>query len=161
MKPPKCQSYCRHKNGHFPAAIVWPANTYTKDSQYHWKVCATCNGMIGSTQGAHTGGEATCRTQAKCAVCGAYYGGFADHVWSNTWDHYDDKGHYHGCKTPGCDQRGPVAAHTPDRAEATETQDKKCKDCGYVLEPAKKHIHKAQKRLRSCPQSVKSPQNRL
>lgn len=48
----------------------------------------------------------------------------------------DSTKHYHVCS---CGTEIDAAPHTPDRAEATETEPIKCSVCGYVITPALGH----------------------
>lgn len=52
-----------------------------------------------------------------------------------TWK-TDGTRHWHVCS---CGEKVDVAPHTPDRAEATETDAVKCTVCGYVITPALGH----------------------
>ena len=58
------------------------------------------------------------------------------HDFNIEWSSNKDR-HYHECKN--CDEIRDVAAHRPDRTEATEEDPVKCLDCGYVIEPALAH----------------------
>ncbi len=122
-----------------------PAHTHTPDGGWksdgtnHWRICAGCGQQIDFAT--HFGGEKTCQYKAQCEVCETFYGSFADHDWSKTWDYATADGHYHYCNTPGCSAISPVTRHNPG-PEATEEEDQTCKDCGYVITPAKGHIHK-------------------
>ena len=55
---------------------------------------------------------------------------------SATWQS-DGTRHWHDCS---CGAEVDVAPHTPDRAEATETEAVKCTDCGYIITPALGHV---------------------
>ena len=50
-----------------------------------------------------------------------------------------ESGHYHECKRAGCEYHDTITAHTPDRAEATETEPVKCTLCEYIITPALGH----------------------
>ena len=54
---------------------------------------------------------------------------------SATWQS-DGTRHWHVC---ACGAEVDVAPHTPDRAEATETEAVKCTACGYIITPALGH----------------------
>ena len=54
---------------------------------------------------------------------------------SATWQS-DSTRHWHDCS---CGTKVDVAPHTPDRAEATETEAVKCTVCGYIITPALGH----------------------
>ena len=52
------------------------------------------------------------------------------------------EGHYHICKNVGCAVgHDEIQAHTPDRAEATETEPVKCTVCDYTITPVVGHTH--------------------
>ena len=55
----------------------------------------------------------------------------------------DKDNHWKECTVAGCGViiENSKAAHTPDRAEATETDSVKCSVCGYVITPALGHTH--------------------
>ena len=55
---------------------------------------------------------------------------------SATWQS-DGTRHWHVCS---CGEEVEVAPHTPDRAEATETEPVKCSVCGYIITPALGHV---------------------
>ena len=55
---------------------------------------------------------------------------------SATWQS-DGTRHWHVCS---CGTEVDVAPHTPDRAEATETEPVKCSVCGYIITPALGHV---------------------
>ena len=128
--------------GNLPATGHTPSADWKSDGTNHWQLCTTCGAKLNSA--AHSGGENSCQYKAQCDVCEAFYGDFADHEWSKKWDYSDEKGHYHTCQTPGCEQLSPVTAHKPGAA-ATETTPQTCKDCGYVIKAAVAHTHKTKK----------------
>jgi len=105
---------------------------------YHYKVCTTCGEFL--DQEDHKGGVATCAEKGKCTVCGYEYIDVHENHTPDTskWVIRGDMYHYHACKLCGahCDIGEHVAgpAGTPDAAVV-------CKDCGYVITPAKDHTH--------------------
>ena len=104
---------------------------------YHYKVCTTCGEMLESED--HKGGKATCTQKASCEICGLAYGqDEPSHKWSPTYLYKDAKGHAWICAD--CKAHSDVKKHTPGPA-ATTTTPQTCKDCDYILEPAKNHIH--------------------
>lgn len=117
------------------------ASTWRTTQVYHYKVCTACGDML--EQEDHTGGTATCTQKAKCSVCGYAYGREEpDHRWSPTWLYQDSTGHAWICAD--CKAHSKVEKHNPGPS-ATETTPQICKDCGYILEPAKNHTHKLTK----------------
>lgn len=51
----------------------------------------------------------------------------------------DATGHWHECSE--CGDKTDFAAHTPDKAEPTETEGVVCTVCGYEIQPAAGHEH--------------------
>ena len=47
-------------------------NTWQSDADNHWKKCSRCDAIVEKAQ--HTGGTATCKDSAVCAVCSLAYG---------------------------------------------------------------------------------------
>ena len=120
-----------------------PAHTHTPSEwrttgAYHYKACTTCGEFL--DQEDHKGGVATCAEKGKCTVCGYEYIDVHENHTPDTskWVIRGDMYHYHACKLCGahCDIGEHVAgpAGTPDAAVV-------CKDCGYVITPAKDHTH--------------------
>ena len=73
----------------------------------------------------------------ECNTCGATRE--TEHDFGDTW--FTDKtSHYQQCNICGLAQE--PAPHVPG-PEANETEDQVCLTCGFVLEPAGRHIHKA------------------
>ena len=64
------------------------------------------------------------------------------HTEGTEWK-YDETNHWHICTVENCGVviESSKAAHTPDRAEATETEAVSCTECGYVIAPALGHTH--------------------
>ena len=83
----------------------------------------------------HTGGTATCKEKAVCAVCGQAYGELTAHTYKTEWTK-DGEQHWHECAV--CKDRRDGTAHTfewkTDR-EATVTEKgakhEECTVCGY------------------------------
>ena len=124
--------------------VSFPALTHTHTPSdwrttgiYHYKVCTECGDML--DQEDHKGGTATCTEKAKCEVCKTPYGqDEPDHKWSPTYLFKDKTGHAWICAT--CKDHSEVIPHTPGPA-ATEDTPQTCKDCGYIIAPAKNHVH--------------------
>ena len=121
-----------------------PQHTHTPSAwrttgAYHYKVCSTCGEFL--EQEDHRGGVASCSQKGKCTVCGyEYIEVNEDHSPDTSkWVIRGNMYHYHACKLCGahCDIGEHVAgpAGTPDAAVV-------CKDCGYIITPAKGHTHK-------------------
>ena len=63
------------------------------------------------------------------------------HDWNTASWEKDATGHWHKCNTAGCTEKSDFAQHTPDRAEATETDPVKCSACEYEITAALGHTH--------------------
>ena len=120
-----------------------PAHTHTPSEwrttgAYHYKACTTCGEFL--DQEDHKGGVATCAEKGKCTVCGYEYIDVHENHTPDTskWVIRGDMYHYHACKLCGahCDigEHVPGPAGTPGAAVV-------CKDCGYIIIPAKDHTH--------------------
>ena len=129
----------------FPALEDTHTHSYMDwswNSGQHYKNCTGCDEIFFLES--HKGGVATCQSNGKCTVCGFEYilSGEEYHVPDTSkWVARGDQYHYHPCKLCGahCDAQD----HTPG-PEATDTTAQTCTDCGYVIQPAKNHIHELQ-----------------
>lgn len=122
---------------------VTPSHTHTPSSwrstgAYHYKACTSCGDFLTSED--HKGGAATCTEEGTCSVCGYAYLEVTENHTPDTskWTACGDLYHAHLCKLCGahCDAQD----HVPG-PEATETTAQTCKDCGFILQPAKNHTH--------------------
>ena len=102
------------------------ATELTKGEATHYYACSRCDER--KDEAAHTGGTATCKAKAKCSVCGAEYGDFAEHVYpANVW-WGDENEHWHVCNV--CGQDSPHEAHAGGTATCTEPA--RCDACGNL-----------------------------
>ena len=122
---------------------VTPTHTHTPSpwrstGAYHYKACTSCGDFLTSED--HKGGAATCTEKGTCSVCGYAYLEVTENHTPDTskWTACGNLYHAHLCKTCGahCDAQD----HVPG-PEATETTAQTCKDCGFILQPAKNHTH--------------------
>lgn len=119
--------------GHTPGA-------WTGNGTHHYRKCTHCREVISGTNAPHSGGTATCQQKAQCTVCGLSYGTpDTDHRWGPKYDYKDKNGHAWVCAD--CKTHDSLKPHTPG-PDATETNPQTCKDCGYIITPAKNHTHK-------------------
>ena len=83
-----------------PLGHKWDAEwSYDENDHYHKCLNDGCTAKS-DDEAAHTGGTATCTAKAKCTVCGAEYGDFAEHVYpANVW-WGDENEHWHVCTGP-------------------------------------------------------------
>lgn len=121
-----------------------PQHTHTPSAwrttgAYHYKACTTCGDFL--EQEDHKGGVATCNEKGKCTVCGyAYIETNENHTPDTTkWVARGEMYHFHPCK--GCGAHCDIADHIPGPA-GTPGAAVVCRDCGYVITPAKNHEHK-------------------
>ena len=121
-------------------ALGHKAGSWTGNGTHHYKKCTVCMEVIPGTNAAHSGGTALCEKKAVCAVCNMTYGGYGSHPYSTSFSPIGKEGHAHLCTGVNCDAHDTVKPHNPGPA-ATETAPQTCKDCGYILEPAKNHTH--------------------
>ncbi|MBO4219385.1 MAG: hypothetical protein J5933_00470 [Clostridia bacterium] len=121
--------------GHLPSDWVTSGNKH-----YRYCLRQKCGLKIPGTEGNHTGGTATCISQAVCDVCHLPYGELTSHNYSSDYLFQDATGHAHLCTEPLCNSHDTVIAHTPG-PEATETKPQICEICGYIITPAKSHVH--------------------
>jgi len=107
----------------------------------HYRYCTGCDEMLDVEN--HKGGTATCTQKAKCTVCGFAYGEVSDdHKWSPTYLYQVKEGHAWICAD--CKTHSQVEPHVAGPA-GTPGAEVVCKDCGYIMEPAKDHVHKLTK----------------
>lgn len=137
---------------------VTPTHTHTPSpwrstGAYHYKACTSCGDFLTSED--HKGGAATCTEEGTCSVCGYAYLEITENHTPDTskWTACGNLYHAHLCKLCGahCDAQDHVAgpAGTPDAAVV-------CKDCGYIMTPAKDHKHnltKVPKKDATCTES--------
>ena len=66
------------------------------DEDKHWQECSACGDKKADSEGVHTGGSATCATQATCETCNQVYGAVsAEHNYSELRS--DETEHWYVC----------------------------------------------------------------
>lgn len=106
------------------------------DDQTHAYGCSVCGALEPNSAQPHSGGDATCSVQAKCELCGEYYGALSSHDFDNsTWTYADENGH--ACSCSVCGEYSEILAH---RLIGSAQEDRICQDCGYCVS-AKPHEH--------------------
>ena len=120
------------------------SSDWLADKDNHWKECTNQNcDYIMSEKAAHTPNipNATEYEDKKCTVCGYIIEEALGHQHKFDGDWKSDKdNHWKECECgEAIDQK---AAHTPNIPNATEYEDKKCTECGYIIEEALGHQHK-------------------
>ena len=121
--------------------VAEPEHTHTAggwqcDDSGHKQYCTVCGTDMGGS--AHFGGTATCTNKAVCEVCGYGYGELEEHRWSPKYHPVSAAGHAFQCAD--CKGYDTLIPHDPGPA-ATEIEPQTCKECGYIIEPAKNHTH--------------------
>ena len=109
------------------------SEAWHSDGDDHWHICAVCNAKLDVAKHVYDNGVDT-----TCNICG-YERPEHTHIAIATWSK-DETNHWHVCSVDGCSEKVDVAPHTPDRAEATETEAVKCSVCGYIITPALGHV---------------------
>ena len=127
----------------FPALEDTHTHSYMDwawNSGQHYKNCTDCDEIFFLES--HKGGVATCAKDGVCSVCGYAYIKAKEHKWSPTYLYQDKTGHAWVCAD--CKAISTIEAHiagpagTPGAAEV-------CRDCGYIMNPAKNHQHQLTK----------------
>ncbi len=100
----------------------------------HTPVCSNENCDVEGAAVACSGGAATCEALAKCAICGAEYGDYAEHTYATDWT-TNEAYHWHECTV--CDEIDEQIRHTAE-------DDKNCATaavcaCGYTIEESQTH----------------------
>ncbi len=96
---------------------------WSSNSTGHWHTCSVCG--VTSATISHNGGTATCKTKAKCSVCGAEYGSLAAHSYGTGW-YSDDSGHCHECTVCGA-----MSAMEPHNGKETCDKPAYCTICKF------------------------------
>ena len=129
------------------------ASEWRTTGAYHYTACTECGDML--NQEDHKGGVATCSTKGKCTVCGyAYVEENEEHnPDTSKWIACGNLYHAHLCKD--CGAHAVTEDHKAGPA-ATETQPQTCTVCGYIIAPAKNHVHKLTKVERVEPTCIEA-----
>lgn len=118
---------------------VCTAGAWQCDDSGHKNYCTTCG--VALAGGAHwSNGDATCTHGKLCAVCGYEMTPPTETHTPDTskWTACGNLYHAHLCKL--CGAHCNAQDHVPGAA-ATETTPLVCTVCGYILQPAKNHVH--------------------
>ena len=108
---------CKALGSHDPQYVI--------EGDMHWIECQQEGCAYKTEPEAHSGGTATCNNKAKCAVCGALYGGYAEHDMRYISD--GEKTHTYRCAFAGCAQIGSSQAHGGGTATCSEKA--RCEKC--------------------------------
>ncbi len=128
----KCANFCENCD----LWIDWSYHEGGVSTCQQKSVCDICHHEYGNFAPC-AGGTATCTAKAVCATCGEEYGELAPHNYDAVNGYKGADGHANACV---CGAHETPVAHTPDRAEATETEPIKCTVCDYIIEPATGHV---------------------
>ena len=118
------------------------AGEWSKDATHHW-YASTCGHDVVDAKAEHTPdrAEATETEAITCTECGYVMAPALGHTHTYATEWSKDATHHWYASTCGHDVVNAKAEHTPDRAEATETEAITCTECGYVMAPALGHTH--------------------
>ena len=122
-------------------------DTILKNDTSHWYGCTVCDAKL--DEASHTGGEANCKKQAECEVCGTAYGNLGDHTWKDpdcynpgqcttcnsfnaaplghTCEEYSYDAEYHWYVCTRCGKTYDKEAHSG--GVATSTEQATCQKC--------------------------------
>ena len=128
----KCATYCANCD----EISNWSYHEGGVSTCQEKSICDICHHEYGELAPC-AGGTATCTAKAVCATCGEEYGELAPHNYDAVNGYKGADGHANACV---CGAHETPVAHTPDRAEATETEPIKCTVCDYIIEPATGHV---------------------
>ena len=81
---------------------------WKSDRNGHWHECPECGAK--TDMEAHSGGSATCLSRARCDLCWAEYGEFAEHSYNGEPWQFDRNYHWRECRF--CGAASPKEAHT-------------------------------------------------
>lgn len=102
---------------------------YFSDETNHYQVCSSCGEDVYLE--AHSGGSATCSTQAECEVCGSSYGEIVDH---NHTDYVYDENTHTGSCVFACGDIAEAEAHTYVYTKIDDHTHKiSCEKCDYEV----------------------------
>jgi len=106
------------------------ASEWSSNEEGHWYACSGCE-----DQKEYTGHEYDGSCDADCNICG-YKTGNA-HAFDGVWNS-DENGHWFVCSA--CGQAAEPREHSVP-ANAADTEDLYCSECGYLVAPATAHVH--------------------
>ena len=114
---------CKQKYGDL-APHDYAGGKILHDANGHWYVCSVCS--KNSETEPHSGGTATCKEKAVCAVCGEAYGELGAHAFTVT--NHNSAEHWKECSV--CGEKSKVEAHAGGKATCTAKA--VCDTCGAV-----------------------------
>ncbi len=106
-------------------------NKYAHNDSSHWLICDKCS-AIGLSY-AHSGGTATCKSQAQCTTCGELYGSTGEHGWESD---FNTTQHWERCKY--CDDTRRTTNHYGGTATC-QTQ-ARCEGCDQLYGSKADHV---------------------
>ncbi len=96
--------------GTLPSLYNYVGASYVTDETHHWTTCTVCG--TASEKVAHSGGEASCTSQAICSDCGTAYGDLGDHTFEyEYWMNTDDE-HWIQCDNCDAKKEGTIGSHS-------------------------------------------------
>ena len=117
-----------YKDNTVHLALHTYSGNWSSDGINHWRGCTSCDDI--TDKAAHSGGTATCQTQAACSVCGQKYGSVAAHSYSASWT-TDANQHWHACLTSGCTEKSNTADHDFVQKSDGTNHWQECSVCEY------------------------------
>lgn len=90
-----------------------PSELWSSNNERHWHACKQCEFKMDSAT--HSGGTATCISQAKCSVCKQLYGDMGNHDWSTTLG-FNNTHHWTVC-TRDTNHTKDKSSHSPKYGE--------------------------------------------
>ncbi|MBQ8352270.1 MAG: hypothetical protein IJY34_00590 [Clostridia bacterium] len=100
-----------------------PEHSYEwkSDKDKHWQECSVCGDVKADSEGEHTGGSATCTTQATCETCNQAYGALStEHDYSELRS--DETEHWYVCADCGAPSVPSFQAHNYTQANKDDAQ---------------------------------------
>ncbi len=111
---------------------------WKSNATYHWRTCSRtgCTGEDTTNKVKHTGGTATCSSQAKCTACNKLYGTTSD---NHTYSSYQSNDNYHWgvCKDCGTEDSANAVRHSG--GTATCSSQAKCSICNKAYGTTSNH----------------------
>jgi hypothetical protein len=102
--------------------------TYHANTETHWRTCSACKYKETGTH------EFNHSCEGKCIICNGYVRAESHDIVMNR----DESGHWYECSI--CKGHDPKSFHVPGPV-ATENTAQICTICGYVIQPALRHVH--------------------
>ncbi len=123
----KCTA-CGESYGSF-SGHLW-GDSLESSASGHWYECERPYCLARTDTVAHSGGDATCVSLARCDECGKEYGNYAAHVFGDT-PVSSSAGHWYECELPSCNASTDIAPHHGGAATCQTLAE--CDICGSTF----------------------------